>query len=102
MLAAEACGTLLPYVSEAMRDSLVLSMLQQLVAVREGAVRGAAARALALLVARCTDPDRYSQCEQLMAALATDGCPEVHVALKDSLVPALGRWALQIGQYTIC
>ncbi len=59
MLVAESCGELAALVAPEMRPSLVLSMLQQLAADAEPAVRTAAAAALAALLPHLATLDKY-------------------------------------------
>nr|CAH7731165.1 unnamed protein product [Callosobruchus chinensis] len=47
------------------RNSLCLSMLQQMLEDKEEVVRGVVIRALAVLMSFCKDDDKYFQCEQL-------------------------------------
>jgi hypothetical protein len=59
VLVADACGALAPLVAPEMRPSLVLSMLAQLAADAEPAVRAAAAAALARLLPHLATLDKY-------------------------------------------
>lgn len=59
MLVAEACGQLAPLVAPEMRPSLVLSMLAQLAADAEPAVRATAGAALASLLPHLPTLDKY-------------------------------------------
>lgn len=101
LLVAETCAALVSHVSAAMRGSLLMSMLQQLLADREPVVREAAVVALAVLVARCDDGDRYGQCEQLTLTAAVDGSSQVSCMCRTTLLPVLAQWATQIGRVTI-
>lgn len=62
LFAVECCSVLAPYTSADVRNSLMLSMLQQmLLDDKDPAVRACVVRSLALLVALMDDPDKYFQ-----------------------------------------
>lgn len=101
IMVAETCALLVPHVSAAMRSSLLMSILQQLLSDRDPAVREAAVMALAVIVARCDDADKYAQCEQLMLTAAVDASLEVALACRKTLLPVLAQWAMHIGKVYI-
>lgn len=62
LLAVECCSVLAPYMSVGIRNSLMLSMLQQmLLEDKDPTVRASVVRSLALLIALMDDPDKYFQ-----------------------------------------
>lgn len=62
LLAVECCSVLAPYMSVGIRNSLMLSMLQQmLLEDKDPSVRACVVRSLALLIALMDDPDKYFQ-----------------------------------------
>lgn len=62
LLAVECCSALAPYTLVSIRNSLMLSMLQQmLLEDKDPSVRASVVRSLALLVALMDDPDKYFQ-----------------------------------------
>lgn len=62
LLAVECCSVLASYTSAAVRNSLMLSMLQQmLLEDKDPVVRTSVVRSLALLIALMDDPDKYFQ-----------------------------------------
>lgn len=62
LLAVECCSVLASYMSASIRNSLMLSMLQQmLLEDKDPVVRVSVVRSLALLIALMDDPDKYFQ-----------------------------------------
>ena len=62
LLAAECCSVLAPFTLSGIRNSLMLSMLQQmLLDDKEPSVRTTVVKSLALLVALMNDSDKYFQ-----------------------------------------
>jgi len=62
LLAVECCSVLASYTSASIRNSLMLSMLQQmLLEDKDPVVRTSVVRSLALLIALMDDPDKYFQ-----------------------------------------
>lgn len=62
LLAVECCSALAPYTTVHLRNSLILSMLQQmLIDDKEPSVRASVVTSLALLIALMDDPDKYFQ-----------------------------------------
>ncbi|KAJ8973751.1 hypothetical protein NQ317_018338 [Molorchus minor] len=97
LLVAEACIALMPYMSNSIRNSLCLSMLQQMLEDKEEAVRETVIKALSLLASLCNDPDKYSQCETLAMNTLND-CSNAVINLSiQILFPVLGKWALNNG-----
>lgn len=97
LLVAEACTVLIPYVSSPIRNSLILSMLQQMLEDKEDVVREQVVKALALLFSMCEDGDKYSQCEQIALNTLNDSSNDVVNLSTQILYPVLAKWALQIG-----
>ncbi|KAL1489480.1 hypothetical protein ABEB36_014368 [Hypothenemus hampei] len=97
LLVAEACTVLIPYVSSPIRNSLILSMLQQMLEDKEETVREQIVKALALLICQCTDSDKYIQCEQLALNSLKDSSNLVFNISAQILMPVLAKWALQTG-----
>lgn len=97
LLVAEACSALAPYVSSALRNSLLLSMLQQLlVEDREETVRLSCAKSLTLVIALIADVDKYSQCEELVLIALQDNSANVVQATIQMLLPVLAKWAFDL------
>lgn len=62
LLAVECCSRLASYTSASIRNSLMLSMLQQmLLEDKDPVVRTSVVKSLALLIALMDDPDKYFQ-----------------------------------------
>ena len=62
LLAVECCSVLASYTSASIRNSLMLSMLQQmLLEDKDPVVRTSVVKSLALLIALMDDPDKYFQ-----------------------------------------
>ncbi|XP_058801173.1 RAB11-binding protein RELCH homolog [Phymastichus coffea] len=97
LLAAECCAALALYTSSGVRNSLMISMLQQmLLDDKEPEVRAAVVKSLALVVALLDDPDKYFQCEELALMAMDDISPEVTEAASTILIPILAQWALSL------
>ncbi|XP_050316414.1 RAB11-binding protein RELCH homolog [Anthonomus grandis grandis] len=97
LLVAEACTVLIPYVSGPIRNSLVLSMLQQMLEDKEEIVRQQIIKASALLFCYCCDPDKYPQCETIAFSSLKDYSNAVtHLSIQ-VLFPVLAKWALNDG-----
>lgn len=97
LLVAEACTVLIPYVSNPIRNSLILSMLQQMLEDKEDPVREQIVKALALLFSTCDDKDKYNQCEQIALNTLNDSSNSIINLSTQILFPVLARWALKIG-----
>ncbi|XP_014219882.1 lisH domain and HEAT repeat-containing protein KIAA1468 homolog [Copidosoma floridanum] len=97
LLAAECCSALAIYTTSGVRNSLMISMLQQmLLDDREPAVRVTVVKSLGLLVALMDDTDKYFQCEELALTAMDDQAPEVVEAASTVLIPILAQWALSL------
>ncbi|CAO2183867.1 unnamed protein product [Urochloa humidicola] len=98
LLVAQSCGELAIYVRPEIRDSLILSIVQQLVEDAATVVREAATHNLALLLPLFPNLDKYYKVEELMFQLVCDPSGVVvEVALKE-LVPAVVRWGGKLDQ----
>nr|CAD7570487.1 unnamed protein product [Timema californicum] len=72
LLVAESCSALAPYVSSSIRNSLMLSMLQQmLLEDKDEMVREVVVRSLALIVTFMDDKDKYYQINSSCCPLLT-------------------------------
>ncbi|XP_031826270.1 RAB11-binding protein RELCH homolog isoform X2 [Nomia melanderi] len=97
LLAVECCSVLAPYMSVGIRNSLMLSMLQQmLLDDKDPMVRACVVRSLALLIALMDDPDKYFQCEELALTALNDSSPIVVEVASTLLLPILAQWALSL------
>ncbi|RLN25257.1 hypothetical protein C2845_PM07G10940 [Panicum miliaceum] len=98
LLVAQSCGELAVYVRPEIRDSLILSIVQQLVEDAATVVREAATHNLALLLPLFPNLDKYYKVEELMFQLVCDHSGSVvEVTLKE-LVPAVVRWGGKLDQ----
>ncbi|CAM0881248.1 unnamed protein product [Alopecurus aequalis] len=98
LLVAQSCGELAVYVRPEIRDSLILSIVQQLVEDAATVVREAATHNLALLLPLFPNMDKYYKVEELLFQLACDPSGVVvDVALRE-LVPAVVRWGGKLDQ----
>nr|KJB10465.1 hypothetical protein B456_001G202700 [Gossypium raimondii] len=92
LLVAQSCGELAEFVRPEIRDSLILSIVQQLIEDPATVVREAAAHNLALLLPLFPLMDKYFKVEELMFQLACDPSGVVvETALKE-LLPAIINW----------
>lgn len=99
LLVAEACSALAPYISSCLRNSLILSILQQLlVEDREEAVRLSSVKSLALIVAIMSDLDKYPQTEELTMIALQDSASVVVQTATNTLLPVLAKWTLDTGR----
>ncbi|KAF7407686.1 hypothetical protein HZH66_002223 [Vespula vulgaris] len=97
LLAVECCSALAPYTSVSIRNSLMLSMLQQmLLEDKDPSVRASVVRSLALLVALMDDPDKYFQCEELALTALNDSSSIVVNTASSIFLPILAQWALSL------
>ncbi|KAL6884533.1 hypothetical protein ACP4OV_010469 [Aristida adscensionis] len=98
LLVAQSCGELAVYVRPEIRDSLILSIVQQLVEDAATVVREAATHNLALLLPLFPNVDKYYKVEELMFQLVCDPSGAVvEVALRE-LVPAVVKWGDKLDQ----
>lgn len=96
LLVAQSCGELAEFVRPEIRDSLILSIVQQLVEDSATVVREAAAHNLALLLPLFPNMDKYFKVEELMFQLVCDPSGVVvDTSLKD-LVPAVIKWGSKL------
>ncbi|WJX82614.1 hypothetical protein P8452_65349 [Trifolium repens] len=92
LLVGQSCGELAEFVRPEIRDSLILSIVQQLVEDSASIVREGAARNLAMLLPLFPNKDKYFKVEELMFQLVCDPAGVVvETALKE-LVPAVIEW----------
>uniref|UniRef100_A0A8D0C699 RAB11 binding and LisH domain, coiled-coil and HEAT repeat containing n=1 Tax=Scleropages formosus TaxID=113540 RepID=A0A8D0C699_SCLFO len=98
LLVAESCGVLAPYLLDTIRSSLVLSMLQQMLAEdKSDPVREAVVRSLGIIMGYINDPDKYPQGFELMLLSLSDPSERVVCAAHQVLIPALAAWATKMG-----
>ncbi|XP_072747447.1 RAB11-binding protein RELCH homolog isoform X2 [Anoplolepis gracilipes] len=97
LLAVECCSVLASYTSASIRNSLMLSMLQQmLLEDKDPVVRISVVKTLALLIALMDDPDKYFQCEELALTAFHDTSSIVVETASSVLLPVLAQWALSL------
>ncbi|KAJ8683790.1 hypothetical protein QAD02_019582 [Eretmocerus hayati] len=97
LLAAECCSALAIYTTCGIRNSLMVSMLQQmLLDDKDPVVRVTVVKSLALLVALMDDPDKYFQCEELALTAMDDQSSEVVECASKIFIPILAQWALSL------
>ncbi|XP_011301250.1 lisH domain and HEAT repeat-containing protein KIAA1468-like [Fopius arisanus] len=100
LLASECCLVLAPYTPSGLRNSLMISMLQQmLLEDKEPSVRASVVQSLSLLVAMMDDSDKYFQCEELALTALEDSSPEVFLAASTTLLPILAQWVLSLKRF---
>nr|XP_043616992.1 RAB11-binding protein RELCH isoform X2 [Erigeron canadensis] len=92
LLVAQSCGELADFVRPEIRDSLILSIVQQLIEDSATVVREAAARNLALLLPLFPNMDKYFKVEEMMFQLVCDPSGAVVETTIKELVPALLKW----------
>ncbi|KAK9110631.1 hypothetical protein Sjap_018691 [Stephania japonica] len=92
LLVAKSCGELAEFVRPEIRDSLILSIVQQLVEDPATVVREAAAHNLALLLPLFPNVDKFYKVEELMFQLVCDPSGVVVETSLKELVPAVIRW----------
>ncbi|KAF9593650.1 hypothetical protein IFM89_024467 [Coptis chinensis] len=92
LLVAQSCGELAEFVRPEIRDSLILSIVQQLVEDAATVVREAAAHNLALLLPLFPNMDKYYKVEELMFQLVCDPSGVVVETSLKELVPAVINW----------
>ncbi|KAJ4972514.1 hypothetical protein NE237_005688 [Protea cynaroides] len=96
LLVAQSCGELAEFVRPEIRDSLILSIVQQLVEDSATVVREAAAHNLALLLPLFPNMDKYFKVEELMFQLVCDPSGVVVETCLKQLVPAVINWGNQL------
>ncbi|OMP04717.1 hypothetical protein COLO4_09374 [Corchorus olitorius] len=92
LLVAQSCGELAEFVRSEIRDSLILSIVQQLIEDPATVVREAAAHNLALLLPLFPHLDKYFKVEEMMFQLACDPSGVVVETTIKELLPALINW----------
>ncbi|KAK3004409.1 hypothetical protein RJ639_018785, partial [Escallonia herrerae] len=92
LLVAQSCGELAEFVHPEIRDSLILSIVQQLIEDSAMVVREAAAHNLALLLPLFPNMDKYFKVEEMMFQLVCDPSGVVVETSLKELVPALVKW----------
>lgn len=92
MLVAQSCGELAEFVRPEIRDSLILSIVQQLIEDSATVVREAAAHNLALLLPLFPNTDKYFKVEEMMFQLVCDSSGIVVETTMKELAPALIQW----------
>ncbi|GER48064.1 HEAT repeat-containing protein [Striga asiatica] len=92
LLVAQSCGELAEFVRPEIRDSLILSIVQQLIEDSATVVRESAAHNLALLLALFPNTDKYFKVEDMMFQLVCDPSGVVVETTIKDLVPALINW----------
>ncbi|XP_021763619.1 lisH domain and HEAT repeat-containing protein KIAA1468 homolog [Chenopodium quinoa] len=101
LLVAQSCGELAEFVRPEIRDSLILSIVQQLVEDSATVVREAAAHNLALLLLHFPNTEKYFKVEELMFQLVCDPAGVVVDATLKELVPTLVRWGNKLDHMLI-
>ncbi|XP_024983065.1 lisH domain and HEAT repeat-containing protein KIAA1468 homolog isoform X2 [Cynara cardunculus var. scolymus] len=96
LLVAQSCGELAEFVRPEIRDSLILSIVQQLVEDSAPVVREAAAHNLALLLPLFPNMDKYFKVEEVMFQLVSDPSGVVVETTIKELVPALLKWGKKL------
>ncbi|XP_056593889.1 RAB11-binding protein RELCH homolog isoform X4 [Triplophysa dalaica] len=98
LLVAEACGALAPYLPKEIRSSLVLSMLQQMLAEdKADMVREAVVKSLGVIMGYIDDSDKYSQGFELMLLSLGDPSERVVSATHQVFIPAFAAWCTELG-----
>lgn len=96
LLVAQSCGELAEFVRPEIRDSLILSIVQQLIEDSGTVVRDAAAHNLALLLPLFPNMDKYFKVEELMFQLVCDPSGVVVETTLKELVPAVINWGTKL------
>ncbi|KAF6716694.1 LisH domain and HEAT repeat-containing KIAA1468-like protein, partial [Oryzias melastigma] len=98
LLVAESCGALAPYLPKEIRSSLVLSMLQQMLAEdKADMVREAVVKSLGIIMGYIDDADKYSQGFELMLLSLGDPSERVVNAVHQVFIPAFSAWSTELG-----
>ncbi|KAM1166231.1 hypothetical protein PS1_025869 [Malus domestica] len=92
LLVAQSCGEFTEFVWPEIRDSLILSIVQQFIEDSAIVVREAAARNLTLLLPLFPTMDTYFKVEELMFQLVCDPSGVVVETTLKQLVPAVNKW----------
>uniref|UniRef100_A0AAY4A842 LisH domain-containing protein n=1 Tax=Denticeps clupeoides TaxID=299321 RepID=A0AAY4A842_9TELE len=98
LLVAESCGALAPYLPKEIRSSLVLSMLQQMLADdKADMVREAVVKSLGIIMGYIDDTDKYLQGFELMLLSLGDPSERVVSATHQVFIPAFAAWTMELG-----
>ncbi|XP_019724979.1 RAB11-binding protein RELCH homolog isoform X1 [Hippocampus comes] len=98
LLVAESCGALAPYFPKEIRSSLVLSMLQQMLAEdKADMVREAVVKSLGIIMGYIDDANKYSQGFELMLLSLGDPSERVVSAVHQVFIPAFAAWTTELG-----
>uniref|UniRef100_A0A4W3JBL6 RAB11 binding and LisH domain, coiled-coil and HEAT repeat containing n=1 Tax=Callorhinchus milii TaxID=7868 RepID=A0A4W3JBL6_CALMI len=99
LLVAESCGALAPYLPKEIRSSLVLSMLQQMLAEdKADLVREAVIKSLGIIMGYIDDPDKYLQGFELLMSALNDPSERVINATHQVFLPAFAAWTTELGK----
>ncbi|KAK9503025.1 hypothetical protein O3M35_011679 [Rhynocoris fuscipes] len=93
ILVAQLCALVSPIISNDLRDSLLISIIKQLLEDRDESVRAQAITSLAAITSFMTG--KYSQLEELTISSVQDKSEIVVKASETLLIPVIARWALQ-------
>uniref|UniRef100_A0A023EYQ8 Protein phosphatase 2a regulatory subunit a n=1 Tax=Triatoma infestans TaxID=30076 RepID=A0A023EYQ8_TRIIF len=93
MLVAQTCALVSPIISSELRDSLLISILKQLLEDRDETVRTQSVTSLAVVASYMTG--KYPQVEELTICAIQDKSEIVVKAAETLLLPVVARWALQ-------
>ncbi|KAG5623644.1 hypothetical protein H5410_008862 [Solanum commersonii] len=96
LLVAQSCGELAEFVRPEIRDSLILSIVQQLIEDSATVVREASAHNLALLLPLFPSRDKYFKVEEMMFQLVCDPSGVVVETTIKELVPPLVHWGKEL------
>lgn len=96
LLVAQSCGELAEFVRPEIQDSLILSIVQQLIEDSATVVREASSHNLALLLPFFPSRDKYFKVEEMMFQLVCDPSGVVVETTIKELVPALVNWGKEL------
>ncbi|XP_051149752.1 uncharacterized protein LOC127264322 [Andrographis paniculata] len=96
VLVAQSCGEIAEFVRPEIRDSLILSIMQQLIEDSATVVREASAHNLALLLPLFPNTEKYFKVEEMMFQLVCDPARTVSETTMKDLVPALINWGNEL------
>ncbi|CAN1122655.1 RAB11-binding protein RELCH homolog [Linum perenne] len=92
LLVAQSCRQIAEFLRPEIRDSLILSIVQQLIDDPATVVRDGAAHNLALLLPQFPNMDKYFKVEELMFILVCDPSGVVVETTLRELLPAVIKW----------
>lgn len=81
------------FLQEAIRNSLILSIAQQLLEDRDENIRKVAIKIVALLIALISGEDKYDQVSEMCFSVLNDESAEVIKIAKELLFPSLAQWS---------